>query len=265
MADKIVRLLPSHRVYAEPYAGAANVLFAKPPSPVEAINDIDQNMVNLYEVLKDVDKYHKFVHKLRYTLYSRAEFVKALGIIRAPDGYTDVDRAWARMVVSLQGFGGNARTEGNWGRELKKSQRPSSFMRRPETLHFFHERLREVRISCMDGIEFIKEWDSEDALFYIDPPYIFSTRKQTKKLYMHEQPNEYHERLVDVLRNIKGKAVVSHYLHPIYVALEKAGYVRYEFRTFCYMTGFTRAYKNHGKEEWMRPERLECLWVKSAI
>lgn len=264
LSSKIVKLLPAHRIYAEPFAGAANLLFAKPPSQVEAINDLDESMVNLYMVLKDEERYKELVHRLRYTLYSRAEFVRALDMMRAPDEYTDVDRAWARMVMALQGFAGNAGGRGNWGRELDEPKRPIACMRKPEHLYFFHKRLRNVHISRMDGIEFIKKWDSEDTLFYIDPPYILSTR-QTAKLYRYEQPDEYHERLVDVLLSIRGRAVVSHYLHPIYETLEKAGYVRYEFRTFSYMTGFIRTYKDYGKRGGVRPERLECLWVKSDI
>ncbi|MEM4297257.1 MAG: DNA adenine methylase, partial [Nitrososphaerota archaeon] len=240
------------------------VLFAKPPSQVEVINDLDESMVNLYRVLKDEGGYKELVHRLRYTLYSRAEFVRALDMVRASDEYTDVDRAWARMVMALQGFAGKADGRGDGGRNMNGSKSPIACMRKPEHLYFFHERLRNVHISRMDGIEFIKKWDSVDTLFYIDPPYILSTRK-SKKIYRYEQPDEYHERLVNMLLGIQGKAMVSHYLHPIYQELEKAGYVRYEFRALAHMVGFVRTYKGYGKSGGVRPERLECLWVKSDI
>ncbi|MEM2079551.1 MAG: DNA adenine methylase, partial [Nitrososphaerota archaeon] len=220
--------------------------------------------INLYRVIKDKEKCHRLVHRLHYTLYSRDEFARALGIAHTPHGYTDIDRAWARMVMALQGFAGMAGGIGNWGRELKKSKRPMASIRKSENLYSFHERLRDVHISCMDGIEFVKKWDDKDVLFYVDPPYILSTR-QTKKLYTKELPDEYHKELVDLLTSIKGKAAVSHYFHPIYQELEKAGYIRYEFRTLAYMAGFIRTYKNYGRTGGVRPERVECLWVKSVL
>ncbi|MEM4297255.1 MAG: DNA adenine methylase, partial [Nitrososphaerota archaeon] len=74
MADKIVQLLPAHRVYVEPFAGAANVLFAKPKSEMEVLNDLDWRITTLLRVLKEPAMYEELVHSLRYTLYSRNEF-----------------------------------------------------------------------------------------------------------------------------------------------------------------------------------------------
>ncbi|MXX53507.1 MAG: DNA adenine methylase, partial [Dehalococcoidia bacterium] len=38
----IIPLIPPHRCYVEPFSGAAWVLFGKPPSPIEVLNDIDE-------------------------------------------------------------------------------------------------------------------------------------------------------------------------------------------------------------------------------
>ena len=53
LAQKLVPLLPQHRIYVEPFAGGASVLFAKPPSPVEVLNDVHGDLVNFYRVLRD--------------------------------------------------------------------------------------------------------------------------------------------------------------------------------------------------------------------
>ena len=52
LAARILHLIPPHTVYAEPFIGGAAVFFAKPPSEVEIINDINSEIVNFYEVLQ---------------------------------------------------------------------------------------------------------------------------------------------------------------------------------------------------------------------
>lgn len=51
MAEQIVSLMPPHRSYLEPFLGSGAVLFNKPPSAIETVNDIDEDM-ELLEALK---------------------------------------------------------------------------------------------------------------------------------------------------------------------------------------------------------------------
>lgn len=264
MADKIVRLLPAHRVYVEPFAGAANVLFAKPKSEMEVLNDLDWRITTLFRVLKEHAMYEELVHSLRYTLYSRNEFLRAREVLLGGGECSEVEKAWAMIVASRQGFGGNWMHTGSWGRHIGHIGSVRSFARRPEFLHFFHRRLSDVHISNTDGIEVIRAWDSPNTTFYIDPPYILSTRR-SQKLYEHEQPDEYHERLVELLIGIKGRAVVSHYPHPIYERLERYGYVRHEYKCISWMASVARGTSLHGmaKCRTIMAPRTECLWVKA--
>lgn len=261
---RIVSFLPKHKVYAEPFASGTGVFFAKPPSPVEVLNDIDGHIVNVYRVLQDPKKYEEVLHRLESTLYARSEYMRAKKILVAPDKHTDVDLAWARIVVAKRAFASLATGEKvSWGRQIYSNRSAKAFANLPEHLLYFHERLKLAQIDCIDSIEFIKYWDTPDTLFYIDPPYISSTRK-LKRIYAKELPDEYHERLVDTIINIKGKAVVSHYLHPIYERLEGYGYERYEFHTVAHMSGIARSHELYGEER-IRSRvapRVECLWVK---
>ena len=53
MAKEIVALMPKHRSYLEPFFGSGAVLFNKPPSAIEPVNDIDGDIVNFFKVLRD--------------------------------------------------------------------------------------------------------------------------------------------------------------------------------------------------------------------
>ncbi len=69
LADKIVPLMPPHHCYVEVFAGAAWLLFKKPESRVEVINDINLDLVTLYRVVKN--HLDEFVRYLRWILVSR--------------------------------------------------------------------------------------------------------------------------------------------------------------------------------------------------
>lgn len=53
MAEEIVSLMPPHRSYLEPFFGSGAVLFNKPPSAIETVNDIDGDIVNFFAVLRE--------------------------------------------------------------------------------------------------------------------------------------------------------------------------------------------------------------------
>ena len=48
MAEWIISHMPPHQTYLEPFFGSGAVFFNKPPSPLETINDIDGDVVNLF-------------------------------------------------------------------------------------------------------------------------------------------------------------------------------------------------------------------------
>ncbi len=72
LRKQIVQLLPPHSCYVELFAGAAWVLFGKPPSDVEVLNDIDQDLITFFRVVKE--KPAELVASFEWELVSRAEF-----------------------------------------------------------------------------------------------------------------------------------------------------------------------------------------------
>ncbi len=250
LANWLIQYVPSGRIYVEPFAGAASVFWHLPkPFPVEVLNDLDGDIVNLYRVLQDQTKFEELVHRLIFTPYARAEFVRALQTLKNPNA-SDIDRAWAFFVKQNQGFGGSAQTPGSWGRAITEvhnnmAETTSKWRSRLKLLSFWHERLSRVQIDCTDGIACIQYWDTPETVFYIDPPYVPDTRKD-RSLYKNEPDLAYHERLVEALLAVKGKVMLSCYDHPVYAPLTKAGWHRLTKETVAHMAGKTRASKLQG-------------------
>jgi DNA adenine methylase len=83
-----------------------------------------------------------------------------------------------------------------------------------------------VQIENKPAIEVIQRHDSEDTLFYCDPPYPHGTRGDTNS-YGHEMTNEEHCELAEVLRNCEGNVTVSGYKCDLYEELfESHGWSR---------------------------------------
>jgi len=250
LATWIVQYVPAGQIYVEPFAGAASVLWHLPsPFPVEVLNDLDGDIVNLYRVLQNKSKFEDLAHRLIFTPYARAEFARALQIVKDPNT-TDIDRAWAFFVKQNQGFGGIAQTEGSWGRALVArahcmADTTSWWRSRLKLLSFWHERLSRVQIDCIDGIDCIKYWDTPETVFYIDPPYVVDTRKD-RRLYKNEADLAYHERLVETILAAKGKVLLSCYDHPVYAPLTSAGWRKLIKETACHMAGKIRGSRLQG-------------------
>ena len=96
LAPWIASLLPPHRTYVEPFAGSAAVLFAKPPSPTEVLNDLDGAVVNFFTVLRDHPA--ELAQALRLTPYARAEYQQHAARYDDPDGRPLLLDAWGAPV-----------------------------------------------------------------------------------------------------------------------------------------------------------------------
>lgn len=117
-----------------------------------------------------------------------------------------------------------------------------------------HERLQGVQIEKLDFRQLIEKYDRPTTFFYLDPPYVHSTRKSTNE-YEHEMSNKDHVELVEILLNIKGKALMSGYVHPIYEMLERAGWKRDDFET-------TASIINGKQADISKTKRVESVWIK---
>jgi DNA adenine methylase len=75
LAERIVEMLPQHAHYVEPFAGSLSVLLAKPRSDMETVNDLDQDLMTFWRVLRD--RPEDLERVMHFTPHSRAEHASA--------------------------------------------------------------------------------------------------------------------------------------------------------------------------------------------
>jgi DNA adenine methylase len=253
---RIVPHFPSHHTYVEPFGGAAYVLLNKPPSAVEVYNDIDNNVVTIFRVLRDYPD--ELRRALELTPYSREEYVRCLGPL---DGLDDVEKARRLIVRYRQTFGGTGQTAtpGQWSYSITESSRGmanavSNWLSAiDKALPSVVERFRRVQIENLPWQEIVRRYDTPETLFYCDPPYMPSTRNSHGQ-YAYEMTVEEHRELAEVLNSVKGHVVLSGYASPEYDEWY-AGWERVEFRA----TVSARLDKGHSRDR-----RTEVLWIKPA-
>lgn len=254
MTSKLLKLVPDTKIYVEPYGGAASLLFAREPSPVEVYNDIDNRLVGLMRVLQDPEQFEKFATRVEGTLYSQEEFREALRILHGNGQFSEEDRAWALFVAQNQGFSGwIPKYEGNWGRSFVSSRgmasSVSAWLRRLDRLAAWHDRISRVQIDSRDALVVIKYWDSDETTQYLDPPYVLETRLYQDEgghSYKEEPGIEYHSQLVELILQSKGAIVLSCYDHEVYKPLVDAGWQRTSFDVSCSAAGRKRGSKLRG-------------------
>jgi len=204
LAKDIIPLFPEHTCYVEPFAGGAAILFAKEPSKVEVLNDINGDLVNLYRVTKH--HLDEFVLQFRNALVSRQiyEWLKDT----PPETLTDIQRAARFFYLQKMNFSGQV---SSFSYSLTTSVKPkldvtSTGIR--TALSTAHLRLARVQIENLDWTECIKKFDRPHTLFYCDPPYYETAG------YGVPFPRDEYVKLADLMKTMNGKAIVSLNAHP---------------------------------------------------
>jgi DNA adenine methylase len=265
MVAKLIRHVPpGGRPYCEPFMGAASLFFAREPAPVEVLNDMDGDLVNLFRCLQDPKTFPHLKHRIRYTLYARAEFGRALEMLKDRAVTDPVLRAWAFFVAKNQSVSGISQSIGNWSRAFMSNggcaDTTNKWMMRLSMLDDWHLRLLRGQIDNRDAIEVIRYWDNPDAVFYVDPPYHPHTRKW-KRAYAIESDWDFHNKLVGALLECRGAVVISGYDHQAYKPLTNSGWKVAQYKTGCYAAIRSRGSGLQGKGSVLRKSpRVEVVW-----
>ncbi len=210
--DWLLPLLPQCSHYCEPFAGAAAVLLNRPPSPVETYNDLDGEVVTFFKVLREEKE--RLIEAIGLTPFSREEFSKACQLDPNLPAFERARRFYVRARQVRTGLAQTA-TIGRWANCINTSRNGMSgvisrWLGGIEDLTFIAERLLRVQIENRPAIDVIRLYDSNETLFYCDPPYVHDTRGDTKS-YGYEMTNEEHRQLAQTLNSVEGRVAISNY------------------------------------------------------
>lgn len=219
LAPWIMSFFPPHRVYVEPFGGAASVLLRKERSFAEIYNDRWGVVVNVFRVARDPFQAEQLERALRLTPFARDEFEAEW-----PDESTDpVERARRAILRSFAGFG-SASTNGNYATGFRANSNRSNttpahdWVNYPDQVKRFTDRLSGVVIENRPAAQVIETHDSPDTLHYVDPPYPHETRNMRRgnAAYEVEMTAEDHEQLAQTLQACAGMVVLSTYPNELY-------------------------------------------------
>jgi len=254
IAKDIIQLFPQHQTYVEGFGGAAWVLFTKEPSPIEVYNDIDSNLYNFFNVLRDNEKAQRLIELLDLTLYSREEYYNCLKNLKTGKikEFNDVEQARQFFVCCIQGFSGTI--GGGWSYSIKHNREPKGWLNKVNGLVEAIERFKSVQVEHLDINDLLLKYDTEDTLFYLDPPYVSDTR--TKNIYCYEMSNDKHREMCEILLNVKGKVILSGYDNEIYKEILEANGWRKIVLKECTL----RSQKKSRKDK-----KTEYVWVNYDV
>lgn len=215
LRGKIIALLPEHTCYVEIFGGAGWVLFGKPPSKVEVLNDIDSELINFFRVVRN--RPEEFLSAFDLELVSREEFTDLANADTATLG--EIERARRFYYLIMAGWGGELNyprfqtsiTDGGHGNRLIGALK---YLR--ERVEPVHARLKTVIIEHLDWEACLGRYDSQQTVFYLDPPY----PKNGVNYYHNMRSIEDHQRLAARLKETQGKWILSSYdteeVHEMY-------------------------------------------------
>lgn len=213
IAPWIIENIHSHHSYLEPYFGGGAILFNKEPSRIETVNDLDNDVVNLFRVIRE--KKDDLIESIVQTPYARTEYDDAFR--KDADTITDIEKARIFLIRSMQGHGFRVYEKCGWkkdvyGREAAYAVRYWNDL--PEAITQIALRLKMVQIEHKPAVDLIKAFNHDNVLIYVDPPYVLSTR--TRKQYRHEMTDQDHVELLETLLLHKGYVMLSGYDNDIY-------------------------------------------------
>lgn len=176
LAPWILDHMPPHERYVEPFGGAASVLFAKPQSTVEVLNDADGHLVRLYEAVRDSPG--ELAEWLRGTPYSRRlhdRWQQELARGTHPDDL--VEHAGRVAYVHTTSIAGDR--AGGFATRKRDRDPTNHFGPLPARVKLYADRLRSVVIENLDVVDCIQRYDRDpdaeqpgDVVMYFDPPYV---------------------------------------------------------------------------------------------
>ncbi|MDD3926118.1 MAG: DNA adenine methylase [bacterium] len=214
IADWIISYIPGHQVYVEPYFGSGAVFFNKVPARAEVINDLCDDVVNLFRVIRE--RADELVAAVEMTPWARAEYELSYIPVEEP-----IEKARRFIVRCRQAFGTKKIHRTGW-RRIGPNFSTSDYhiytpewRKLPARIYEVVDRLKDAQIESLPALEVIERFRGPEVLLYLDPPYPLDTRGN-KKMYAFEMTDADHVELLSLLDLHPGPAMISGYRCDLY-------------------------------------------------
>ena len=225
LAGRIVDLMPPHTHFVEPYAGGLAVLLAKDPNGIsEVVNDLDGRLTNFWRVLQDAamfGDFHRLVEAIPFSEVEWREAKENSAVARSLLTKNELIRDAAEFfVLCRQSLAGRMKGFASLSRSRTRrnmNEQASAWISALDGLPAVHARLRRVVVLCRPAIEVLRTEDSQDSLFYLDPPYLKETRS-APDIYGFEMSRADHSELLTLIKTLCGKVMISGYPSELYDA-----------------------------------------------
>ncbi|MFC1771358.1 DNA adenine methylase [Candidatus Margulisiibacteriota bacterium] len=233
IALQLCKELPPHNCWVEAFCGSAALTLRKTPAKIEIINDIDNEIVNLFEQLRNNTE--KLVKSIELTPY--AEYELHLARKSSDENISNLERARQFLVQSMMAI------NGVFGKERGGFSYSDSYSRNncdarvnrwnnlPERLSIVVDRLKSVRIENKDARKILQRYLHRPAtLIYLDPPYL---TERTNGYNIDMNDDSFHEELLDLSNEANCMIFISGYENKLYNSLltSKRGWMKKEIKT----------------------------------
>ena len=249
LADWILSFVPPHECFVEPFGGGGSVLLRKARSTNEVYNDLFDEVVTFFRVLRDRED--ELVRAIRLTPYAEVEQIASFDRTSLRDDELEVARRLA--VRSWMTFGVDSASSYRdscfrGGTKTAARDPGMDWHNLPVALNAIARRLQGVHIYNRPYEWILDKYDGPETCFYIDPPYLHETRSSSYLcVYAEEMTEADHVALLQRLCELKGMVILSGYASGLYDC-HLADWERVERATFA--NGSLR--------------RTEILWMNPA-
>jgi len=224
--------------YVEPYFGGGSVLLQKPQEHIynhsEVVCDINDHLIRFWLVMSNSTLSRKFLARVSKTPFSQRLFLDCQKALQRNKFKGWTDAAFAFFVVnrqSRQGLGqdfatlSKRRTRGGMNEQVHawqsaiESLTDGSLLKRLSRVVILSRpalvALQGKRNAEIEKAVVVSE-DTPDTFFYLDPPYLPSTRSIPSAYGPYDMIEDDHVRLLDTLATLQGHFLLSGYPSDLY-------------------------------------------------
>lgn len=192
---------PDVSTWVDLFCGSAVVTLSKPRHDREVINDLNHDIVNLFDVLRS-DRAGELYQRIELTPYAE-ELLRRVYVLKPASD--PVEQAWRFLITSWFGRGGdNHKTGFRWSKGQNTSPE-FIWTKMPDRLRTVATRLRGICIRNADALKIIKDYDRPDCCLFVDPPYPGDVGRR----YAVKMRPADHEALAAALRDCSARIIMT--------------------------------------------------------